>query len=215
MIYSKDQLAFIAEKVQNNTIKEVTKLFNKRYGTEQTYEAIGSIMKRYGIKTGRTGYFPKGNIPQNKGVKGICYEGCKATQFKLGNIPVQWVPIGTEVWRRDGYLWVKKYDNKQPARKNWVQKHRLIWEEAHGAIPNGYQVMFADQDKTNLDISNLVLVTAAEKAIMSKNGLFYQDAEATIAGLTIAKIISKASERKQGGKHVNKRRTKASDEIQD
>ncbi|MFV0550351.1 MAG: HNH endonuclease signature motif containing protein, partial [Anaerorhabdus sp.] len=115
----------------------------------------------------------------------------------------------------DGYLWVKMWDDKQPARKNWVQKHRLIWEEAHGPIPKGYHVMFADQDRTNLNLDNLILITLAEKAVMSKNGLFYKNAESTKVGLTIAKVISKASERKRGGKHANKRRTKASDEIQD
>ncbi|MEG0416414.1 MAG: HNH endonuclease signature motif containing protein [Erysipelothrix sp.] len=130
------------------------------------------------------------------------------TQFKPGQRPQTWVPIGTEVWRKDGYLWVKMWDDKKPARKNWVQKHRLIWEEVHGEIPEGYQVMFADQDRTNLNLDNLILVTLAEKAVMSRNGLFYKDADATKVGLTIAKVISKASERKQGGKHANKTRSK-------
>lgn len=199
MRYSDEQLSYIAEKVQNNTIKEVTKLFNQEFDTKQTYKAIGSIMKRYKIKTGRDGRFPKGHISMNKGVKGICYEGSKATQFKNGHRPQTWVPIGTEVWRADGYLWVKFWDGKQPARKNWIQKHRLIWEEAYGEIPKGYQVMFADQNKSNLDIDNLVLVTLSEKVVMSKNGLFYKDSEATKSGIIIAKIISKASKRKQGG----------------
>lgn len=215
MRYSDEQIAYIAEQVQNSTIKEVAKLFNEKYGTNLTYKAIGSTMKRKGIITGRDGRFIKGSIPANKGIKGLCYEGCKATQFKQGQRPQTWVPVGTEVWRDDGYLWVKKWDGRKPARKNWIQKHRLIWEETHGEIPKGYHVMFADQDRTNLALDNLILVTLAEKAVMSRNGLFYKNAESTKVGLTIAKVISKASERKRGGKHANKTRTKASDEIQD
>lgn len=199
MRYSDEQLSYIAEKVQNNTIKEVTVLFNEEFKANQSYKAIGSIMKRYKIITGRDGRFPKGHISMNKGVKGICYEGSKATQFKNGHHPQTWVPIGTEVWRADGYLWIKMWDNNLPARKNWIQKHRLIWEEAYGEIPKGYQVMFADQDTHNLSLDNLILVTSAEKAVMSRNGLFYKNAESTKVGLTIAKVIIKASKRKQGG----------------
>ncbi|MEG0553722.1 MAG: HNH endonuclease signature motif containing protein, partial [Carnobacterium sp.] len=187
MIYSDEQLTYIEEKVQNKTIKEVTRLFNKKYGTNLTYKAISSTMKRKGIKTGRDGKFQKGSVPANKGKKGVCYEGCKATQFKPGQRPQTWVPIGTEVWREDGYLWIKMWDNNLPARKNWIQKHRLIWEEANGEVPKGYQVMFADQDKKNICLDNLILVTAAEKAVMSKNRLFYKDAESTKVGLSIAK----------------------------
>lgn len=154
MKYTDEQIAYIAEQVQNNTIKEVTVLFNEEF---------------------------------------------KATQFKNGHRPQTWVPIGTEVWRADGYLWVKFWDGKQPARKNWIQKHRLIWEEAYGEIPKGYQIMFADQDMHNLSLDNLILVTPAEKVIMSRNGLFYKNADETKVGITIARIINKASKLKQGG----------------
>lgn len=199
MIYSDEQLKYIAETVQDNTIKATTELFNAKFGTSQSYKAIGSIMKTYGIKTGRDGKFQKGSIPANKGKKGICYEGCKATQFKPGNKPNNTRKLGEEKIDKDGYVYVKVSEDKVPSRFNWKQKHRLIWESIYGEIPKNYQVMFADQDKTNFNPSNLILVTAAEKAVMSKNGLFYKDAESTKVGLSIAKLMLKISSRKKKG----------------
>jgi predicted XRE-type DNA-binding protein len=47
--------------------------------------------------------------------------------------------------------------------------HRLIWEEAHGPIPDGYVIHHIDKNKTNNNISNLQCLTQFEhKSIHSK-----------------------------------------------
>lgn len=35
--------------------------------------------------------------------------------------------------------------------------NRVIWEEAHGPVPEGYEVWFVDGDRTNFDLENLEL----------------------------------------------------------
>lgn len=40
--------------------------------------------------------------------------------------------------------------------------HRRVWEDAHGTIPEGYDVHHVDHNKTNNDIANLRLLTKAE-----------------------------------------------------
>lgn len=40
--------------------------------------------------------------------------------------------------------------------------HRYVWEYHNGAIPKGYHIHHKDGDRTNNDISNLVLVEAKE-----------------------------------------------------
>lgn len=42
--------------------------------------------------------------------------------------------------------------------------HRYVWEYHNGEIPKGYHVHHADHDKSNNDISNLVLVNPSEHA---------------------------------------------------
>lgn len=88
-----------------------------------------------------------------------------------------------------------KVSTKPKVKKpeNWVQKHRLIYEEAHGKIPDGHYVTFLDGDRTNFDLNNLALVSKEEHATLNRQGLRYPYAECTRVGLTIAKvkIISK------------------------
>ncbi len=50
-------------------------------------------------------------------------------------------------------------DTKRLAK---VMAHRLVWETAHGPIPEGMQINHKDLDKTNNRLSNLEVVTPAE-----------------------------------------------------
>lgn len=44
-----------------------------------------------------------------------------------------------------------------------VLKHRYVWKQHHGEIPQGMCVAFRDGNRQNCDISNLMLITEAEK----------------------------------------------------
>lgn len=43
---------------------------------------------------------------------------------------------------------------------NFVLKHRFLWETANGPIPKGHKVIFADGDKTNITLDNLIMVSS-------------------------------------------------------
>lgn len=118
----------------------------------------------------RANQFRKGLVPWNKGVPGINYEGCRATQFKHGErrgaASRNWVPIGTHRIA-DGYLQVKVRDVGHGA-KNFEFVHRVLWVQAHGAIPPGHIVVFKTGMFTNrldaLTLDRLELITRAEHA---------------------------------------------------
>jgi len=110
--------------------------------------------------------FPKGHTPWNKGVKGVCYEGCKPTQFKPGQKSHTWMPLGSERLSKEGYL-QRKMTDTGVTRRDYVAVHRLIWIEHYGPIPTGHRIAFKDQDKKNIVIENLELVSPAE--IMRRN----------------------------------------------
>ena len=57
--------------------------------------------------------------------------------------------------------------------------------------------MFADKNKLNLDIDNLILVSKSEDLIMNTNKLIFQDQELTKTGHLIAKVISKTNNLKK------------------
>lgn len=111
--------------------------------------------------------------------------------FKKGHIPATKKPIGYERTLPNGYTWVKVAEPDV-----FRQKHRVIYEQHFGSIPQGYNVMFADRNKQNFDITNLVLVSNAELCTMNQNKLIYKDCgEATKCGLILAKLMIKERNR--------------------
>ncbi|NNM70205.1 MAG: HNH endonuclease [Gallionella sp.] len=121
-----------------------------------------------GTEIGKSYQFSKGHIPVNKGVKGISYPGTEATQFKKGEKPHTWRPIGSERLSKEGYLQVKLKDTGV-SRHDYVPVHHLVWELHRGAIPKGHRIAFKDGDKTHITFENLEAVSIAE--MMRRNTL--------------------------------------------
>jgi hypothetical protein len=193
--YTPEQIEFIRENIKNMIWKELTMKFNETYGTNLSYKALVATGKRYKIQTGRTGQFPKGLTPWNKGMKGLSFPGMKATQFKKGNKPANWRPLGSERVSKDGYIEVKVADGR--LNKNWKAKHILLWEEQNGPVPPGHVIVFGDGNKRNFDLGNLLLVSRAQLARINQRGLIQDDAELTKTGILIADVYNKIGERKR------------------
>ncbi|OGS90828.1 MAG: hypothetical protein A2Z95_06060 [Gallionellales bacterium GWA2_60_18] len=119
-----------------------------------------------GDNVGAAFRFAKGHVPANKGVKGVSYPGMVATQFKTGQHPYSWRPIGSVRTSKEGDLQVKLRDTGV-TRRDYVPVHHLVWELHHGAIPEGYRITFRDGDKTHIAIENLEAVSVAD--MMKRN----------------------------------------------
>ena len=130
--------------------------------------------------------FKKGFTPWNKGIK----TGLKPTNgFKKGFSPWHTRELYSERLDKDGYILIKI------AKPNkWVRKHRWIYEQKFGAIPENCVILFADGDKSNLSIENLICVTRNELKVLNKCKLISSIAELTKTGLNIAKIRIKLAE---------------------
>ena len=104
--------------------------------------------------------FHKGLIPANKGkkVSPEAYAKAAPTMFKKGQIPHNYKEVGTEIINADGYVQVKVADPNV-----WKLKHRLIWEQAHGEIPEGYNVQFKNHNPLDIRLENLYLISKAEQ----------------------------------------------------
>ena len=145
-IYKIQQLKFLEEKTKEYSLNELVILFNKKFDVNLSKTTIASTLKRNDFKSGRTGRFEKGNMPFNKGTKGICK--ANITSFKKGNIPHQYKPIGSTVIDVDGYTKVKIGDPNK-----WIYKHRMIFEDINGPISKGKVLIFTDGNKDNFDIN--------------------------------------------------------------
>ena len=116
-------------------------------------------------EVGKAYRFKKGMVTWNKGIKG--YMGANKTSFKKGTIPPNTVEIGTETKDRDGYVKVKV---EQP--NFWKLKHRLIWENRFGSIPDKHAVIFINGDKDNFDLTNLALVHRRDLLYFNRHGKY-------------------------------------------
>lgn len=183
---------FITDNVKGLTNKELIALVKGKMGREYTLEQIKAIKLRLGLRSGIENYFVKGKPSRNKGKKlpKNVYDALKPTMFKKGQEPPNKQKIGYERVTKDGYIMVKTGECK------WRLKQILVYEAAFGPVPKGYKLMFADGNRQNLALDNLLLVTSAEVIIMNNMGLMSDIAEVTKANLARVRLINKIKERK-------------------
>jgi len=186
MEYTQEHKDYLKEIVPGRSQKEITKLFNSKFGTNLGKSAICSSYKRFGFSTGKTGRFLKGQISHNKGKKmpPDLYEKCRGTMFKEGQIPVNHKPVGSERLTKDGY-----YEIKVAEPNVWKLKHRVIWEEANGPIPRGHVVIFLDSNSLHCELDNLMMISQSTNARLNQSNLRFPDRELTKAGVATAELF--------------------------
>ncbi|MCC5422479.1 HNH endonuclease signature motif containing protein [Clostridium botulinum] len=193
--YIKKQIEFIIKNVKGRSNKELTEMFNDKFGLSLKVSQIKSFKKNRKLDSGLNGQFKKGQEPWNKGIKGVYAKGCEKTWFKKGSTPINHRPVGSERITVDGYTEIKVAEPNK-----WRLKQQLIWEKYNGTIPKGYSILFGDGNKRNFDIDNLILVSRQQLLIMNRNKLIQTDADLTKTGLIIADIYQKIGQRKANAK---------------
>jgi hypothetical protein len=105
--------------------------------------------------------FKPGQTPWNAGKHYQPGGRCRDTQFKPGNRPHTWHPIGHERVTKDGILQRKVTDTGYTPR-DYRAVHALVYEQHFGLIPRGRIVVFRDRDRRHFDTANLECITRAE-----------------------------------------------------
>lgn len=192
--YSEEQKEFIITNNYGKYSKELAEMFNQHFNTNITAKEIAYFRRNNKLNSGLTGQFKKGHVSHNKGKKQIEYmsqeaiERTKKTRFKIGNKPKNYRPVGSERITKDGYIEVKVADPNK-----WETKNKIIYKQYFGDIPKGHKVIYADGNKLNNDINNLILVSDNEELIMNKYKLRTENIELTKTGYLIAKVIDKTN----------------------
>lgn len=183
--YSQEELDFIQA---NCTLsrKDLTALFNSTFNRNLSKSNISGLCKRKRWLTGRDGRFKKGNIPSP-----LCRpRGPNAGSFKKGNTPANHLPVGSEVVRtKDKLLQVKVAEPNV-----WRLKHRLVWEQANGPVPEGMLILFVDGNNQNCDINNLKLVSRREHLALNQREYKHVDSSIKPSVLLTAKLDVKVRE---------------------
>jgi hypothetical protein len=135
-----------------------------RLGIRKTPESLAAIFAaRPQTPAQIASRFQPGHSPANKGLRrpGWAAGRMRETQFKKGNRPHTWLPIGSLRTSKDGYLQRKVTETGYPPR-DWVSVHHLVWQRWRGPIPPGHIVVFRDGNPANRKLANLECISKAE-----------------------------------------------------
>lgn len=191
--YTPEQKKFISENIKGRTSTTLLEMVNKEFGINLGINQIRAFIKNHGLSSGLDCTFKKGDIPFNKGLKG--FGGWEPTQFKKGNRPHNYRPVGTERVNGEDYVDIKIADPNK-----WRSKHLVIWEKENGSVPKGHVVIFGDGNRRNFELDNLILISRKQLAVLNKNRLIQNDADMTRTGIIVANLHLKIGERNKARK---------------
>jgi len=209
-LFSPEQDAFIVANNRGVGHQQMADMVNEKFGTSFTKTQIEAFRSRNHLDSGLTGHFEKGHTPKNKGRHWDEYmtdearERSSKSHFKKGSIPHNYKPIGYERVNVDGYVEVKVRDLPTgETGKNFVLKHRLIYEQNFGPIPDDCIVSFRDGDKRNFSPDNLVLIQKRINAVLNHSHLRTDSPELLETSMLTAELIMATREKKKQVKKKN------------
>ena len=203
--YVKLVLPMFSEFIRDNSwgvsSKDMAEMVNKKFGTHFTQQRMKCFRAQHHIKSGLTGWYQKGRTPGTKGkkMKDLCtpesYEKMCATQYKKGDRPINEVPIGTISMHHGNK--VIKVSMTGDFWDRWQLYRRYVWQQHNGPIPEGMVVIHKDGDPMNCDISNLMIASRGEMAVMSKKGYRSKNPELTEAAVNLVRLQITANKKRR------------------
>lgn len=199
--WTKEEDAILYEKFSDTPTNDLLKVLDRTFFSISSRASILGIKKSDALlesnaitrnamfKNVSAGRFKKGHKTFNKGVKMSpeLKEKIEHTFFKKGHIPHNTKYDGHEKLTNEGYIMIRVRQGK------YELKHRVLWEQKHGKIPEGYILTFRDGNKQNLDLDNLELITVKENMIRNSFQRFPEELKDTIN--LLKKIKKKVNEK--------------------
>ena len=166
MIWPPKKVNMLKKLYPNHTNEYIAKKLDTTLGAinAKAYELKLRKDPEWHMKQSSKGWFKKGHTPFNKGKEWSEFmtkegqEASRSTTFKPGSIPPNHKTVGYERKSKDGYWEVKVAEPR-----TFKPKHRLLWEQHHGPIPKGVNIVFIDGNTDNIIIENLRAETIREK----------------------------------------------------
>lgn len=188
MLFSKKEDNYLRRNYLKIPAKRMSKILGRsESGARQRMQVLGLVVpdkiRRQFIKQSQ---FKKGHKPKNFGQKMSkeVYKKCRKTMFKKGNKPYNTKYDGCIQIRRDKTKRLYKYIRLSEGK--WQMLNVYNWEKVNGKVPEGYIVVFKNNDTMNCDISNLELITREEN--MKRNTIHNYPIEIVKTIRTISKL---------------------------
>lgn len=202
--FTENQIQFIKNSYLNIPIKNIGLQTGATYGRVMRFLNNNNLIIPAAIIEQRKmdSRKKKGDIPFNKGKKQIQYmsaaaiEKTKATRFQKGNEPhnTKKEGNGTIASRKDKTGRI--YKHIRIKKGVWELYHRWLWERENGKIPEGYLIVFKDENTLNTTIENLEIITMAENMYRNSKHNYPQE---VIPSLVLSKQIETKLKTLQNG----------------
>jgi len=128
------------------------------------------------LSSGKVHRFKKGHLSWNKGKYMRVSPG---TEFKKGQMPHNYKPVGSERITKDGYR-----ERKVADPKKWKAVHLLVWEEHYGPVLPKHKIVFKTNDRLNCDITNLEMISYKESMLRNTIQRYPKELKAAIKTLS-------------------------------
>lgn len=197
-LFTDDQEQFIRDNAKGIGNQKLAELVNQKYNLNITYQQIKTWKRNHSVTSGLTGHYEKGSIPHNKGKKGKTTGRMAETQFKPGERPMNYKPVGSSRVDKDGYKLIKVRDDG-PWHKRWRHEHKVIWEKENGPIPKGHVLIFLDGNRENISLENLKMITNRQLLAINRNGWKFDDKDLTETGILLADLSISMRTKLKGG----------------
>jgi HNH endonuclease len=191
--YTEAELAWIAANCALPR-REAHAAFCEKFGrSDVSLQNYVGLCKRNGWLTGRTGHYAPGSMPANKGKKMPYNAKTAQTQFKKGHSPHNTKFAGHERLHEDGYVYtsINETNPHTGYERRYVLKHKHLWEQKHGPVPDGMVLKCLDGNKENTDPSNWELIPRGSLPFLNGfRGPHYASADDELKPviLTLAKL---------------------------
>lgn len=139
---------YIIENAPNLHNEELTKRFNKKFGTQYKMEYLKKVKCKLGVK-GLGMDWQKGKIAPNA------------------------VAVGTErISKCRNFIEIKVKESKSAGNYNdcWERKHRYLYKKYYGEIPKNCIVIFLNRNKRDFSKKNLVAVDKDAFRVATRQG---------------------------------------------
>lgn len=187
--WTEEEIEFIREKYPYHTNQEIVEMITEKFGFKTSRDQLLNLRKKHKMphkKILNSGCFKKGLIPHNKGKKmrEETREKLSKTWFQKGNLPHTYKPVGSTRISRDGYKYIKIADPNE-----WELYHRYLWEKAHEEkVKSDEVVIFADKDKSNFAIDNLIKIKRVNLLYLNRKDLIFEDKDLTKVAVNISRL---------------------------
>lgn len=158
--FTAEQANWLAVHSEHYRRDELVAAFNAEFGTDKTACSIVNHCKRRGL------YSKRDHAHRLTGAHQAITR-----------------PVGSE--RVTGMGW-REVKIAQP--NVWRGVHQINWEAAHGPVPEGYMLTFADGYRGNCDVSNLMLVSRGQNVVMNKLGMQHVTGELKRSAILLAEL---------------------------